>query len=200
MSVVDLLRETRARPEAIALVTRYEAFTYAQLDSEVEVMVRLLRSRGREEGQVVPIVPEPDWEGLVTLLALWRIGATPAPLSPKLTATELERAKSALRDVTGGPQAILWTSGSAGRPRGVAISFEALRASAYGAEKRLGLGDRDVWLASLSLAHIGGLALVARALLLGVPMLAVGPFQVGRDWELLMGRGLPPGVDSLVTH
>jgi O-succinylbenzoic acid--CoA ligase len=200
MSVVDLLSRASADSEAIALVTPYEAVTFAQLDDEVAAMVRLLRSAGSEPGQVVPVVLQPDRRGVVTLLALWRIGATPAPLNPRLTEAERARATSALRDVSGGAQAILWTSGTGGRPRGVAISFEALLASALGAKERLGLSERDVWLASLSPAHIGGLALITRSLLLGGSLFVVGPFNISRDWELLQGRGLPAGVAGLVTH
>ena len=74
--------------------------------------------------------------------------------------------------------AVLWTSGTAGRPRGVSLTVANLRASATACGRRLGLQTDDRWYLSLSLAHVGGLALVTRAALLGSAVVARGPFSV----------------------
>ena len=200
MTVIDPFRETRADAEAVALIGSQRAWTYRELDLAVEGRADALRASGCVAGQVLPLVVDADADSVIELLALWRIGATPAPLNAKLTEPEREAARTALEHAPAGAQAILWTSGTAGRPRGVVISFDALGASAHGAAARLELGADDVWLASLSPAHVGGLALITRALLLGSALVAVGPFDVGRTWGLVRGRGLPVGVAVSVTH
>jgi O-succinylbenzoic acid--CoA ligase len=70
--------------------------------------------------------------------------------------------------------AVLLTSGTSGTPRGVPLSFGNLLASALGARERLALAPSDRWLASLSLAHVGGMALVSRAALMGCSLLLEG--------------------------
>ncbi len=72
----------------------------------------------------------------------------------------------------------LLTSGTSGRPRVVRITCGNLRASAEGSRERLGLGPLDRWYASLSLSHVGGLALVTRAALMGSALVSRGPFDL----------------------
>jgi len=86
----------------------------------------------------------------------------------------------------------LLTSGTSGEPRTVTLTFGNLRASAEGSRKRLSLGSRDRWLASLSLAHVGGLALASRAALLGSSLLLSGGFRATTVKDLL--------VEGSVTH
>lgn len=76
--------------------------------------------------------------------------------------------------------AVLWTSGTSGYPRGVVLRASALRHSAEASRARLGLGADDRWYASLSLAHVGGLALVTRAGLLGSAVVTGGDFDARR--------------------
>lgn len=91
--------------------------------------------------------------------------------------------------------------GYAGSARGVEISFRNLAASARAAQQRLGLHADDVWLASLSPAHVGGLALVTRALLLGCRLVAVGPFDAARTLQLIdRGESAVETEGGPVTH
>lgn len=62
---------------------------------------------------------------------------------------------------------LLWTSGTGGRPRGVRLSGAALLASTRAVAERLDLRRTDRWLASLNLAHVGGLAMAVRAIYMG---------------------------------
>lgn len=83
-------------------------------------------------------------------------------------------ARSSLRGV----ESVIWTSGTGGAPRGVLLDGSAHRAVARAAVRRLGLGHRDRWLVSLSLSHVGGIALVHRAAASGARLvLRAGPFR-----------------------
>jgi len=75
------------------------------------------------------------------------------------------------------PFAVLLTSGTSGAAGVVPITSEALEASARAVSTRLHLRVDDRWYASLSLAHIGGLALVHRAVHSGCCLVARGPYS-----------------------
>jgi O-succinylbenzoic acid--CoA ligase len=67
----------------------------------------------------------------------------------------------------------------------VTLSFGNLRASAEGARERLELKPQDRWMASLSLAHVGGMALVSRGAQLGSALFLGGAFQAERFASLV---------------
>jgi O-succinylbenzoic acid--CoA ligase len=198
--IVDLLDEAGGAPDAIALVSDDRAWTFRQIDLAVSGRADALRADGVHERTVVPLTVEPDAHAVRELLALWRLGATPAPLNARLTPVEREAATLALEGTASEAQAVLWTSGTEGRPRGVAISYRNLVANAVASEERLELTAEDAWLASLSPAHIGGLALITRALLIGSRLVAVGPFDAERTLGLIDGTALPAGTDVPVSH
>jgi O-succinylbenzoic acid--CoA ligase len=202
---VDLLAEAGGEPDAPALVTTSlvstpRVWTYASLSEVVGARARELEEGGVIPGALVPLVVEPDAEGILSLLALWRIGAVPLPLNGRSTTAERDAARSLDRPPAG-TQVVVWTSGTGGRARGVALSFENFRASARGASRRLGLGSDDVWLVSLSPAHVGGLALITRSLILGGAMVAAGAFDAAVASDLVDGTALAPGAPPRpVTH
>lgn len=80
---------------------------------------------------------------------------------------------------------IVATSGSTGRPRLVRLTAANHLASARGSIERLGLGPGDRWLATLSFAHIGGLAMAVRAPVAGSTLVLGGHFDAARTAELL---------------
>lgn len=70
-----------------------------------------------------------------------------------------------------GDALVMATSGTTGEPKGVVLSAEAVAASAFATNSRLGVDPAtDRWWACLPLAHIGGLSVVLRALAAGVPL------------------------------
>jgi o-succinylbenzoate---CoA ligase len=77
--------------------------------------------------------------------------------------TPIDYAQSGLEQL----QAIIFTSGTSGRPKGAQITlanhFYSAMASAY----RLGLQPDDYWLSCLPLYHVGGLAVILRSCLYG---------------------------------
>ena len=75
------------------------------------------------------------------------------------------------------PFALLWTSGTSGSPGSVPVASDALNASARAVAVRLDLRPDDRWYASLSPAHIGGLAMVHRVVHTGSCLLVRGPYS-----------------------
>lgn len=71
----------------------------------------------------------------------------------------------------GRDHSLVATSGSTGTPRPVRLTWGNHLASARGAQRRLDLRPADRWYASLSLAHVGGLAMALRAAAVGSGLL-----------------------------
>ncbi|MCB1057956.1 MAG: AMP-binding protein, partial [Acidobacteria bacterium] len=84
-------------------------------------------------------------------------GAMPKPLTFAQAAPRPEPAPEA-------PAAIVYTSGTSGRRKGVVLSRRAFVASAAASAANLGWQDDDRWLLNLPLAHVGGLSVVTRCL------------------------------------
>lgn len=175
-------------PDGLAVVGAGRSLGRAELGAAVGVQAEELGAGGVAEGTVHPVVLEADLDGVLTLLALWRLGAVPAPLNARLTEREREAAVARLDRAPDGAQAVLWTSGTSGSPRGVALGRDGLEAHVRAVSQRLGLNGSEVWLASLSPAHVGGLALVARALLTGAALVAHGPIDTHGLVRLLRRR------------
>ena len=81
--------------------------------------------------------------------------------------------------------AILYTSGTTGRPKGAMLSYGNHLANAAGFYRRLGAGPGDRWLLSLPLYHVGGLAILLRAVLFGGTVVFAGRFDEARYLGLM---------------
>jgi o-succinylbenzoate---CoA ligase len=77
------------------------------------------------------------------------------------------------RPVEPGDALVVATSGSTGEPKGVVLTHAAVEASARATTARIGRRADDHWLACLPLAHVGGLAVITRALTIGVPLTVI---------------------------
>jgi O-succinylbenzoic acid--CoA ligase len=102
------------------------------------------------------------------------VTALRAPVSP--TASTPPRAAVTLDS----PQAIVFTSGTTGLPKGVVLTFGnhfwSTTASAY----RTGVVPGDRWLSCLPLYHVGGLSVVFRSCLYGTAMVLHDRFDLAR--------------------
>ena len=113
-------------------------------------------------------------EGAVFVDALrraWDDGDAVLPLDPRLPTAQRDALVTAMdtdRPVDDGDALVVATSGTTGEPKGVVLTHDAVLASARATSARLAVDPtRDVWLACLPLAHVGGLSVVTRALLTG---------------------------------
>ena len=85
------------------------------------------------------------------------------------------------RPVETGDALVMATSGTTGRPKGVILTHDAVAASARATTTRLGVDPgRHRWLACLPLNHVGGLSVVARALVTGTPLTVMAGFDADR--------------------
>ena len=64
-------------------------------------------------------------------------------------------------------QAVVFTSGTSGQPKGVPLTFNNHFYSALASAYRLSVDPNDVWLSCLPLYHVGGLAVIWRSCLYG---------------------------------
>jgi O-succinylbenzoic acid--CoA ligase len=83
--------------------------------------------------------------------------------------------------VAEGDALVVRTSGSTAVPRAVVLTHAAVAASARATSARLGVDpSSDRWLCCLPCAHVGGLAVVTRALLTGTPLVVHDRFDAER--------------------
>ncbi|HZB97942.1 MAG TPA: fatty acid--CoA ligase family protein [Candidatus Sulfotelmatobacter sp.] len=140
----------------------------------------------------VQLPPGPRWPELVA--QAWEARAALLPIDDRWSTEEvgavLERgrptvvldAEGARRCSNGVPveagiALVMATSGSTGQPRLVELSCSAVRAAVEASASTLGAGPRDGWLSCLPMAHIGGLLVVLRSLLLRAPLQVLERFH-----------------------
>jgi O-succinylbenzoic acid--CoA ligase len=130
------------------------------------------------------------------LRAIWDTGDAAAPLDPRLPVAARTTMLEALRPtrivgsdgeqhaladglpVEDGDALVVATSGTSGQPKGVVLTHDAVSSSAWATSERLATDpDRHTWLACLPLAHIGGLAVVTRAMVTGTPLVVMPGFE-----------------------
>jgi O-succinylbenzoic acid--CoA ligase len=72
---------------------------------------------------------------------------------------------------------IIYTSGTTGRPKGALLSYSNYWWSAVGSALNLGSHADDRWLAVLPLFHVGGLSILVRAAIYGIPAVLHSAFD-----------------------
>ncbi len=200
----------RRAPGALAVVDRDGgALAYGELDHRAGRIARGLQRSGIGAGDLVAVVLRNAADSVALLHAIWRIGAAALPLhlawgdaerragiesaggvarviDEERSIAELARASAAEGVSSGasrGPEALaarVLTSGSTASPRAVPVTHGNLEASAAAVIERLELRPTDRWFTSLSLGHIGGLALLHRAAFTGCALITEDGFDAGR--------------------
>lgn len=85
---------------------------------------------------------------------------------------------------------IIYTSGTTGRPKGAMLTFGNHLWNAIGSVLNLGLREDDRWLACLPLFHVGGLAILIRSVVYGIPVVLQDGFDAAAVNEAIDGRGV----------
>lgn len=141
----------------------------------------------------IRLPPGPAWRDLIA--SVWDAGAAMFPLDVRLPAAEgdalVRRARPTVvlneagwsRHADGAPAesdvvAVIHTSGTSGAPKLVEFDRHAIDAAVASSALALEAGPHDTWLCSLPLAHIGGLLVLLRAVLLGAPVAVLERFDV----------------------
>jgi len=154
--------------------------------ADVEKKLFALQKRGVKEGMRVAFLASPSPETVSTFLALWQMGAVACPINPRLPEAVQQEAAGRLSPVfflDKEPLAqcsiihhgcslavLLFTSGSSGKPKIVALTLANLLKSAYGAIQSLSFNSTDSWELALPLCHVGGIGVIARCLLAQAPI------------------------------
>jgi O-succinylbenzoic acid--CoA ligase len=129
---------------------------------------------------VLVAVRLPPPEAADAVRAAWDAGRPVAPLDPFAPEPEIARALAAVRPdkpVHPDVAAVVTTSGTAGAPRAVELTWAGLEASATAVSSALDVHPGDRWLCCLPLHHVAGLAVLARSWATGVPVTVVAPFD-----------------------
>lgn len=191
LCVFAAAREAHDQP---ALVLGAQTWTYAELATRTASALYWLVSQGLTPGMshapVVALEANGTESSLVMLYALISAGIPVLPLHPRLNDIEREAqiaaAGASLRieedwhdavpadgrvsvpvavEADERWLAVVFTSGTSGVSKGVALSRRAFAASARASALNLGWQAGDRWMLSLPFAHVGGLSVVTRCLL-----------------------------------
>lgn len=126
-------------------------------------------------------VRRPAPEAATTIRAAWEAGHAVLVLDPRAPDVEVEAILARLRPgegVEGDVAAVVVTSGTAGAPKGVELTWEGLAASAAAVSEALEVGAGDRWLACLPLHHVAGLAVLGRSWSTGTPVSVLDGFEL----------------------
>ena len=215
-----LAQRAQTCPDRTALIADGRRLTYEELEAEATASARRLASHGVRRGAAVVLELPAGVEYVILLHALMKVGAVVHPLSSRLAPpereAELERAAPVLTvsrpEDAGGPQADLpllgehdlaavhscvRTSGTAGRPRAIELTYGNHLWSAVGSAFNLGVDPTDRWLCCLPLDHVSGLAIVMRSVIYGTGAVVHDGFEVETVAEALERDGVT--LVSLVT-
>jgi len=149
--------------------------------------------KGARKSDLIAINAPPSAAWLSWLRAAWDAGAAVLPIDHRLTPLEADALIASARPtaVFDGAQflrldgnhadedvaLVMATSGSAGEPKLAELTFEALRAASRLSAQRLGVTADDPWLCCLPVAHMGGMLVLLRGLLLGARVEVQGSFD-----------------------
>ncbi len=170
-AIGDRLRELAgAAADRPAVVEDGAVTTWAGLDAMADAM-----AAGVARGELVPIDAPLSAATIARIVGVLRAGGIAAPISPAMTDRERAAVLAALRDGAPPPgtDLVVMTSGTTGRPKGVAHDEASLGASA--GAWRAALPPATGWVLALGLAHVAGLGVVWRAVADGVPVRIAPP-------------------------
>jgi O-succinylbenzoic acid--CoA ligase len=125
-------------------------------------------------------VRRPAPEAATVIRAAWHAGDSVLVLDPRAPHSEVDGILANLRPEAGAASdvaAVVVTSGTAGAPKGVELTWDGLAASASAVSEALEMEAGDRWLACLPLHHVAGLAVLGRAWATGTPVTVLDGFD-----------------------
>jgi O-succinylbenzoic acid--CoA ligase len=162
--VVTVHALTRLRAILVPLNTR---LTYKELEWQVrDVCASCLLSDVFHQGIVTDIVQAMPQLIQGTLL----VEPETSDIVLEGSDEDLDVSLHSLIDL-GATQAIMYTSGTTGNPKGVIVTYGMQWWNAVGSALNLGHYREDCWLACLSLFHIGGLSILFRSIIYGISVI-----------------------------
>ena len=102
--------------------------------------------------------------------------------------------------------AVLFTSGTSGRPKGIALPARVLVASAHASAEVLPFARRERWLLAMTPAHVGGLSILTRSLLARKTVVVVETFDAAAALATIAQHGVtrisvvPAMLDALLAE
>ncbi|MCD6728010.1 MAG: AMP-binding protein [Solirubrobacteraceae bacterium] len=215
-----LPRAASAHPRRAAV----GSLTYEDLLVEARRVARALAARGARPGERIAIRLAPGERFAVALHAALLLGAVAVPIDHRLHAREAERQAAgaaaivdealiaAAGDVAeeregtprerhdlDSPAIVVHTSGSAGPPKAVELTYGNWLWSALGSAVALGLDDDERWLCCLPLSHVGGLSILLRSAIYGTSAIVHERFDTGRVLAALSDPAGPTIVSLVPT-
>ncbi|MET9224609.1 amino acid adenylation domain-containing protein [Lentzea sp. NPDC003310] len=221
-TTVDALVRQRvaADPDAIAVVAGGVELTYGQFDGRVNAFARLLVERGVRVGDRVAIAMTRSVDLLVALAGVLRAGAAYVPIDPGYPE---ERVKYILdnaaptvvitdhdvHDLAAAPEldrpldeldaaVVIFTSGTTGNPKGVAVSHRALVNRLAWGQRVLGYTPDSVAMSKSGLGFVDAVTELFGPLVAGARIVVV-PAEVAQDPAGLLGTIARHRVTHLLT-
>jgi malonyl-CoA/methylmalonyl-CoA synthetase len=166
--------------------------TYGEVGSAAARIAHVLSGEGIEPGDRVVVKVEKSWETVPLYLGIIRAGAVLVPLNPAYTPAEVEyfvkdaepsvfvdrdvlesllakaqdaRELPAVERVGDDLAAILYTSGTTGRPKGAMLTHRNLASNTEALVQEWRVGKRDVLIHALPMFHTHGLFVAVNTIL-----------------------------------
>jgi o-succinylbenzoate---CoA ligase len=199
-------RAATVAPERMALMTPQASWSYARLRAAARFAAGALSARGVTPGTRVAIALPPGVEFAQALHACLLLGAVAVPVDLRLSAAERQQvtdgsllsveqplgegpdpdtiAAVSEHDLAA-PALIVHTSGTSSAPRPIELTYANLLWSALGSAVALGLDDRERWLCTLPLSHVGGLSILLRSTIYATSAVVHERFETDRVLDAL---------------
>ena len=199
MNLAHVLTEGAGQhPDRAALLFEGEPISYRELDRRAAVAAAALQATGIEAGDRVAITLPNTPDYIAAYFGVLRLGAIAVPLNVLLARPEISARLEAstpkglvdrplpregaphvevAERTEDDPAALLFTSGTTGRPKGAILTHAGIRAAARFGADALGLTRDDVLLGVAPFPHVLGQQVFVCALLVGAAVSIMTRFE-----------------------